>query len=192
MSLPWAVGKTEFYLASCRCLPHPDRFALLANSIHSILCCHISAHQRCFATNKMWCLRSASLCLHPRGLLLIRSSFDLYRSPPRWAIAFSESLFITFDLSSGDRCHYQVWFSDFSAQSSCRDSSEGLHVCSYNDRLLFVFLFCTFIGKKKLLSFVIFALRPNVGVMNLFSWPWTLSICFLANVSISTEDQTNS
>lgn len=136
MSLPWAVSRTEFYLASCRFLPQPDGFALLATSIHSILGCHISAHQRCFASNKMWCLSSAPLCLHPRVLLLIRSSTDLYRSPPSWAIAFREFLFITSDLSSGGRCHYQVRFSDCSAESSCRDSSEGLHVCGYNDRLL--------------------------------------------------------
>lgn len=127
----------------------------------------ISAHQRCFATNKMWCLSPASLCLHARGLLLIRSSSDLYRSSSGWTITFREFLFITFDLSSSGRCHQ---FSDFSAQSSCRDSSEGLHVCGYNDRLLFVFLFYTFIGKKRiLLSFVIFALWPN---------GWELSTCF--------------
>lgn len=191
-TVPPCIGLSlEFYLASCRCLPHPDGFALLTSSIHSILCCHISAHQRCFASNKMWCLSSAPLCLHPRGLLLIHY--------PSWAIAFSNCLFITSDLSSGGRCHYQVRFSDCSAQSSCRDSSEGLPVCGYNDRLLFVFLFCTFKGKRK----------PFCHLSSLYSdhlWElWTcflghghphpvfpLSICFLANMSIPTEDQNNS
>lgn len=147
----------------------------------------------------MWCLSSAPLCFHPRGLVLIRSSSDLYRSPPSWAIAFSEFLFITSDLSSHGRCHYQVRFSNFSAQSSCRDSSEGLHVCGSNDRLLFVFLFCTFIGKKKTLSHLL-SLHSN-HIWELWACflghghshaVFPFSICFLENVTISTGDQNNS
>lgn len=180
------------YLAPCRCLPRPDGFALLASSIHLVPCCLISAHQRRSASNKLWRLSSLSLSLHPRGLLLIRySSSDLYRSPPSWAITFSESLFITFDLSSGCRCYYQVRFSDCSAQSSYRDSSEGPHVCGYNDGLLFVFLFCTFIGN---FFFVICHLCTLTKCESGTYGPVLLAIqfCFLANRSVSTEDKNNS
>lgn len=93
-------------------------------------------------------LSSASLCLWLRGVLLMRySSSDLYRSPPSWAIAFRGGSFcccLPLIYRPMWRGYYQVSSSDCSAQLSCRESSEGPHVCGYTERLLFIFLLCTF------------------------------------------------
>lgn len=97
--------------------------------------------------DEMQRLNAGPLCLRLRGVLLIcYSSSDLYRSPPSWAIAFRGGLFrccLPLIYCPMWRGYYQVSSSDCSAQLSCRESSEGPHVCGYTDRLLFIFLFCT-------------------------------------------------
>lgn len=98
--------------------------------------------------NEMRCLSSVSLCLQLRGVLLRRYfSSDLYRSPPSWAIAFRGGSFrccLPLIYRPMWRGYYQVSSSDCSAHLSCRESSEGPHFCGYIDRLLFIFLLCTF------------------------------------------------
>lgn len=115
--------------------------------IHSYHQLHPSCSPLPHLKNEMWRLTSVSLCLRLWGVLLRRcSSSDLYRSPPSWATAFRGGSFcccLPLIYRPMWRGYYQVSSSDCSAHLSCRESSEGPHVCGYNDRLLFIFLLCT-------------------------------------------------
>lgn len=120
------------------------------------ICCHRQLHPSRSPPphlgDEMRRLSFGSPCLQLRGVPTCYSSLDLYRSPPSSAIALRGGSFcccLPLIYRPMWRGYYQVSSSDCSAQLSCRESSEGPHVCGYIDRLLFIFPLCTFAKKQK-------------------------------------------